>query len=150
MELEKRRTRRAMKGANLGFVLVFFEIPAQGASIYRGFGSMISCVCRTPSPSFPIRWWFGSDRFPLRFRLVTATPSSVCYLARGSRRSGLGRSWAARERSQGRVCWASGESFGPWLYSRVKTFSIFQTIFQFANYSEFNSNLNFEQFLITK
>jgi hypothetical protein len=31
-----------------------------------------------------------------------------------------------------------------WPYSRVKTVSIFQTIFQFKNYFEFNSNLNFE------
>jgi hypothetical protein len=40
--------------------------------------------------------------------------------------------------------WARAGSFGPWPYSRAKTFSIFQTIFQFANYFEFNSNLNFE------
>jgi hypothetical protein len=39
-------------------------------------------------------------------------------------------------------------SFGPWPYFRVKTFSIFQTIFQFTNYFEFNSNLNFERFLL--
>jgi hypothetical protein len=29
-------------------------------------------------------------------------------------------------------------SFGPWPYFRVKTFSNFQTNFQFANYFEFN------------
>jgi hypothetical protein len=37
----------AMKGANLGFVSVFFEIPARVPSIYRGL-----------SPSFPIRLGF--------------------------------------------------------------------------------------------
>jgi hypothetical protein len=54
-------------------------------SICRCFGSTISCVCRTPSPRFPIRWGFGFDRFPLRFRLGTATPSSVCYPTWGRR-----------------------------------------------------------------
>jgi hypothetical protein len=70
-----------MKGVNLGFASVFFKILAQGPYIYRGFGSMISCVCRTPSPSFPIRRGFGFDWFPLRFRLGTATLGSVCYSA---------------------------------------------------------------------
>jgi hypothetical protein len=98
-----------MKGANLGFALVFFKILAQGPSIYRGFGSMILCACRTPSPSFPIRWGLGFDRFPLRFWLGTATPGSVCYPAWGRRRSGLGGSWAMRERSQGRLGWANRE-----------------------------------------
>jgi hypothetical protein len=133
-----------MKGANLGFALVFFEILAQGPSIYRGFGSMISCACRTPSPSFPIQRGLGFDRFLLRFRLGTATPGSVYYPAWGRRRSGLGGSWAMREQSQGRLGWATRECFGAWPYSRVKTFCIFQTIFEFANYFEFNSNLNFE------
>jgi hypothetical protein len=44
----------ATKGANLGFVSIFFEIPMQLPSIYRGFGFIISCVCRALSPSFPI------------------------------------------------------------------------------------------------
>jgi hypothetical protein len=35
----------AMKGANLGFVSIFFEIPTQLPSIYGGFGLIISCVC---------------------------------------------------------------------------------------------------------
>jgi hypothetical protein len=48
----------AMKGANLGLVWVFFEIPVQLPSIYRGFGLIISCACRTLSPSFPIRLGF--------------------------------------------------------------------------------------------
>jgi hypothetical protein len=39
-----------------------------------------------------------------------------------------------------------GGSFGLCPYSRVKTFSIFQ----FANYFEFSSNLNFEQLLLAK
>jgi hypothetical protein len=41
----------AMKGENLGFASVFDEILARGSSIYRGFESMISCTCRTPSPT---------------------------------------------------------------------------------------------------
>jgi hypothetical protein len=46
--------------------------------------------------------------------------------------------------------WASGGSFGPRPLFRVKTFSIFQTIFEFPNYFDFNSNLNFERFLLAK
>jgi hypothetical protein len=42
----------AMKGVNLGFVSVFYEIPTQLPSIYRGFKLIISCVCRALSPSF--------------------------------------------------------------------------------------------------
>jgi hypothetical protein len=44
-----------MKGANLGFALVFFKIPAQLPSIYRGFGLIISCACRALFPCFQIR-----------------------------------------------------------------------------------------------
>jgi hypothetical protein len=40
-----------MKGVNLGFASLFNEIMYQGSSIYRGFGLMISCMWRTPSPS---------------------------------------------------------------------------------------------------
>jgi hypothetical protein len=61
-----------MKGANLGFASVFFEIPMQIPSIYRGFGFIISCAYRALSPSFPIRHGFNFDRFPLRFQSVTA------------------------------------------------------------------------------
>jgi hypothetical protein len=57
----------AMKGANLGFALVFDEIPARGSSIYRGFGSMISCACRTPSPTPLIPLGFNFDRISLGF-----------------------------------------------------------------------------------
>jgi hypothetical protein len=71
----------AMKGVNLGFATGFFEISAQGPSIYRDFGLMISCACMTPSPSFPIQG-FGFDWIPLRFRLEKETPGSVCYLVR--------------------------------------------------------------------
>jgi hypothetical protein len=49
----------AMKGVNLGFVSVFFEIPAQVPSIYRGFGLIISCACRALSPTFLIRLVLG-------------------------------------------------------------------------------------------
>jgi hypothetical protein len=82
-----------MKGVNLGFAMVFFEIPAQRPSIYRGFVLMISCACRALSPSFPIRRGFGLDQFPLRFQLV------IALLARSAIRRGvgddpvLGRSW---------------------------------------------------------
>jgi hypothetical protein len=55
------------KGANLGFASVFDEIPDRGSSICRGFGLMISCVCRTPSPSPLIRLGFNFDRIPLGF-----------------------------------------------------------------------------------
>jgi hypothetical protein len=49
-----------MKGVNLGFALVFDEIPIRGSSIYRGFGSMISCACRTPSNLTRIRFRLDS------------------------------------------------------------------------------------------
>jgi hypothetical protein len=58
-----------------------------------------------------------------------------------------GGSWADLGHAQGgemELVWADGGSFGPWPYLRLKTFSIFQSIFQFTNYFEFNSNLNFE------
>jgi hypothetical protein len=139
-----------MKGVNLGFALVFFKIPAQRPSIYRGFGLMISCTCRALSPSFPIQRGFSFDRFPLRFRLVTALSARSTIWCGVGDDPVLGRSWAVHERSRGRLSWAGGEGFGPWPYSRVKTFSIFQTIFQFANCFEFKSNLNFERFLLVK
>jgi hypothetical protein len=127
-----------MNGVNLGFASVSFKIPALGPSIYRGFESLILCACRTPSPSSLIGWGFGFDHFPLRFWLVMAR------LAWSAIRHGvrddlvLGRSWATRERSRGRLGWAGGESFSLWPYSRVKTFSIFQ----FAIYFEFNSSMH--------
>jgi hypothetical protein len=58
----------------------------------------------------------------------------------------VGRAW----RRETKLVWADEGSFGPWPYFRVKTFLIFQTIFQFTNYFEFNSNLNFEWFLLAK
>jgi hypothetical protein len=56
-----------MKGENLGFASVFDEILARRSSIYRGFGSMISCACRTPSPTPLIRMGFDFDQIPLGF-----------------------------------------------------------------------------------
>jgi hypothetical protein len=47
-----------MKGVNLGFVSFFFKIPTQQPSIYRGFGLIISCMCRALSPSSQIRLGF--------------------------------------------------------------------------------------------
>jgi hypothetical protein len=140
----------AMKGGNLMFASVFFEILTQRPSIYRGFRLMISCACRALSPSFPIWQRFGFDQFLLRFQFVTALPARSAIQHGVGDDPVLGHSWATRERSQGRLGWADVEGFGPWPYSRVKTFSIFQTIFQFANCFEFKSNLNFERFLLTK
>jgi hypothetical protein len=114
-----------MKGVNLVFALVSFKILALGPSIYRGFGSLISCACRTPSSSSPIRWGFGFDRFSLRFWLVMTRPARCAIRCGVGDDSVLGRSWAARERSRGWLGWASGDSFGPLPYSRVKTFFIF-------------------------
>jgi hypothetical protein len=136
-----------MKGANLGFASVLFEIPAQGPSIYRGFGLMISCACRIPSPSFPIRWGFGFHwYFSWRWQLPAW---SVIWCGVGDDPAWAAPGPCVREARVGSAR-SGGECFGPWPYSRIKTFSIFQTIFQFANYFEFNSNLNFEWFQLTK
>jgi hypothetical protein len=48
----------------LGLASVFHKIPVWGSSIYRGFGSMISCVRSTLSPS---HLGFSFDWIPLRF-----------------------------------------------------------------------------------
>jgi hypothetical protein len=56
-------------------------------------------------------------------------------------------------RAQGREMnpgWACGEVSAQCHLFRVKPFSILHTIFQFANYFEFKSNLNFERFLLSK
>jgi hypothetical protein len=49
----------AMKGANLRFVSVFFKILVQLPSINKGFGLIISYVCRARSPSFQTRLGFN-------------------------------------------------------------------------------------------
>jgi hypothetical protein len=51
LELEKLLTRHGDVKGYLGLASVFHKILARGSSIYRGFGSMISCVRRTLSPS---------------------------------------------------------------------------------------------------
>jgi hypothetical protein len=51
LELEKLLTRRGDEKGYLGLASVFLKIPARGSSIYRGFGSMISYMRRTLSPS---------------------------------------------------------------------------------------------------
>jgi hypothetical protein len=56
-----------MKGANLRFASVFDEILAWGSSTYTGFRSMISCACRTPSPTPLIRLGFDFDQISLGF-----------------------------------------------------------------------------------
>jgi hypothetical protein len=47
-----------MKGVNLGFVSIFFEILAQLPPIYKGSELIISCACRDLSLSFQIRLGF--------------------------------------------------------------------------------------------
>jgi hypothetical protein len=88
-----------MKGANLGFALIFFKILEERPSIYRDFGLIISCTCRALSPSFLIRQGFDFDRFPLRFRSVTAPLSQSAI----QRRVGDDPVLATCERSQGRL-----------------------------------------------
>jgi hypothetical protein len=51
LELEKLLTQRGNEKGYLGLASVFLKILAQGSSIYRGFGSMISYVRGTLSPS---------------------------------------------------------------------------------------------------
>jgi hypothetical protein len=93
----------AMKGVNLGFASIFFKILAQGPSIYRGFGLMISCVCRTTSPSFPLGRGFGFDRFFWDFSLWWQLPAQSAIRRGVGEDLVLGHSWAAHERSQGRL-----------------------------------------------
>jgi hypothetical protein len=102
-----------MKGVHLGFASVFFEIPAQIPSIYRGFGLIITCAYRALSPSFPIRREFDFDRFSLRFRSVTALQTQSAIRRGVGDDPVLGHSWATCERGRGRLGWASGEGFGP-------------------------------------
>jgi hypothetical protein len=64
----------AMKGVNLGFISVFFEIPAQQPFIYRGFGRIISCTCRALSQSSQIRLGFIN---PFNFVEISAGDFSI-------------------------------------------------------------------------
>jgi hypothetical protein len=64
LELEKLLTRRGDEKGYLGLASVFLKILTRGSSIYRGFGSMISYVRRTLSPS---HLGFSFDWIPLRF-----------------------------------------------------------------------------------
>jgi hypothetical protein len=64
LELEKLLTRRGDEKGYLGLASVFHEILVWGSSIYRGFGSMISCVRSTLSPS---HLGFSFDWILLRF-----------------------------------------------------------------------------------
>jgi hypothetical protein len=74
----------ATKGVNLAFASVFDEIPARGSSIYRGFGLMILCVCRTPSPPPLIQLGFDFDPISLGFfSWGRKFPTQVHYLMRG-------------------------------------------------------------------
>jgi hypothetical protein len=105
----------ATKGVNLGFALVFDEIPAPGSSLYRGFKSMISCVCRTPSPTPQIQLGFDFDRislgffgwgrkFPAQVHYLTREGDDSDWAAPGARVGGGGGNWAgvgfAREKRE--------------------------------------------------
>jgi hypothetical protein len=57
----------ATKGVNLGFASVVDEILVRGSSIYWDFRSMISCACRTPSPTPLIQLGYDFDRISLGF-----------------------------------------------------------------------------------
>jgi hypothetical protein len=72
------------KGVHLGFASIFDEISAQGSSIYRCFGSMISCACKTPFPTPLIQLGFNFDRISLEFfSWGRKFPAQVRYLTRG-------------------------------------------------------------------
>jgi hypothetical protein len=71
----------------------------------------------------------------------------------GESRGRLGRAigrWAEKIREGGgeliRPQWRSG----PWPIREENPYSIFQTIFQFANHFEFKSSLNFDDFYLHK
>jgi hypothetical protein len=121
----------AMKGAHLGFASIFFEIPVQMPSIYRGFGLIISCACRALSPSFLIRHGFNFVWFPLGFRSVTALPTRSVIRCVVGDDSVLGRSLAAREGGRSRLSWASGEGFIPWPIEKWKRLFNFQIFSKF-------------------
>jgi hypothetical protein len=83
LELGRLHTWRGDERANLGFASVFDEILARGSSIYRGFESMISCTCRTPSPIPPTRLGFDFDRISLGFFGWGRKTAQVRYLTWG-------------------------------------------------------------------
>jgi hypothetical protein len=124
----------AMKGVNLGFASVFIEIPAQRPSICRGFGLIISWECRALSPSFPIRWGFDFDLFPLRFRLVTTLPTGSAIRRGVGADPVLGR---AREKS-GQARLGRWGGFLPMANRKMK-----KAFFQI--FSKFQTNLNSNQ-----
>jgi hypothetical protein len=58
----------------------------------------------------------------------------------------LGRYTGHVQGRETKLGWADGDVLTQGHFFKVKPFSIFHTISQFANYFEFNSNLNFERF----
>jgi hypothetical protein len=78
-----------MKGANLGFVSVFFEITVQLPSIYRGFRLIISCACRALSPSSQFRLGFN---IPFDFNEILT--GGVSFSVMTQRGVGDERRWA--------------------------------------------------------
>jgi hypothetical protein len=82
----------AMKGANLGFVSAFFEIPMQLPLFYRGFGLIISCMCRALSPSFQIQRGFS-----ILFDFIDISVGGISVSVATRRRVGDDWRWATRE-----------------------------------------------------
>jgi hypothetical protein len=80
----------AMKRANIGFVSIFFEISMQLPSIYMGFGLIISCVCRSLSPSSQIQLGFD-----ISFDFIEISASGISVSVTFWRRVGDDRCWAA-------------------------------------------------------
>jgi hypothetical protein len=79
----------AMKKVNLGFISVFFKIPAQLSSIYRGLG-LISCACRLYLQALKFDWDSIFHSISLRFGLATLRLGDNSML--GRQRPALGQS----------------------------------------------------------
>jgi hypothetical protein len=126
LELEKLLTRSGDEKGYLGLASVFHEIPAQGSSIYRGFGSVISCVRRTLSPShlgFSFDWislgFSVGEESSVRHRcsswLLHAWRGGVrvgLLTSAGGRPLRLGRAGLRRSGGEGSGCWV-GLGFRP-------------------------------------
>jgi hypothetical protein len=90
----------AMKGVNLGFISVFFEIPVQLPSIYRGFGLIISCTCRALSRSSQIQM-----EFDILFDFVEILASGVSISVMTQRGVGNDQRWATLGLGQAWLGW---------------------------------------------
>jgi hypothetical protein len=125
----------AMKGLNLGFVSVFFEILAQLPSIYRGFGLIISCACRALSPSSQIRLGFD-----ISFVFIEISAGGVSVSVTTQRGVGNDRCWAAPGPC---ACEGGAGSTGPAgsnsADGQIKTG---KGLLNFQIFSKFQTNLN--------